>query len=81
MDATITICLTIIPIILTPMIYIVRTFMHRIDILEEKISNKITEEEVRLLLSDKLEPVQTNLRDIKTSLDSLTAHILLLRKD
>jgi hypothetical protein len=79
-DFSSTLIITIGSILVAPIFYIVRNFMQRVDKLETKLEDKMSREEVRLLLSDKLGPMEHNLEDIKESLAQLTSHILDLRK-
>lgn len=50
--------------------------MRRIENLESKMAKSQTEEEVRQLLNDKLEPVKTELQSINRSIEKLVDHLI-----
>lgn len=51
--------------------YFVRTQMQRISDLEASIVEKLSEEETRQILSDKLDPVRENVQEIQNKLDQV----------
>jgi uncharacterized protein YoxC len=51
--------------------YIMKTVTSRIDTLEQKMDNTVTEQEVRQLLDDKINPMKDDIKDIKYSIDKL----------
>ena len=55
--------------------------MQRVDKLEEKIESKMSEEEVRQLLTDKLDPIQKELNNIQDSTTRILYHILEMKKE
>ncbi len=52
--------------------YTYKRGLDRIDTIEEKLSKRITEANVRKLLEDKIEPVREDLQEIKASIAKLT---------
>lgn len=55
----------VLPPVLGTLGYIARTLMQRINELETKMVEKVTEAEVRQLISDKTSPIQEDLSEIK----------------
>lgn len=80
LDSIITITIAVISTCIAPVVYLYRGVMQRINDLEESNRTKMSESEVRQLLDDKLESLRENVEDVKTSLDTLTTHILKLKK-
>lgn len=62
-----------------PIVYAYRNLLHRIEKLEQSNQTKMSEQEVRQLLDDKLEAVKESLEDVKISIDKLTTYILALK--
>lgn len=63
--------LTLLSFVLAPILYVWRTTVSRIDNLEQETKTKMSENEVRQLVDDKLESVKDNLHDIKLSLQQI----------
>lgn len=51
--------------------YVLRGVMLRIETLEQKIENTITEEQVRLVIKDKVSPLEDKLDDIQEMVSKL----------
>lgn len=51
--------------------WLARTNMQRQDNIEKELDTKITEQQTRQILADKLEPLKEGLDDVKDKLDSL----------
>lgn len=62
----------------TLFIYVWNRHVSRTDQLEQMLDQKMTRQEVRELLEDKLEPIKENLNDAKDKLDQV--YMLLLKK-
>jgi len=67
-------------VLLAPLIYIWKTMLHRIERLEEKIDTKIDEKTVRQLVSDKLDPLTQDIKELKDLVTKLL-ELELKRKD
>lgn len=51
--------------------YFVRVQMQRLDTLEQQIITKMTEEETRQILSDKVDPIKEDMAEIKLKVDKV----------
>lgn len=51
--------------------FIMRTHMQRIDNIEKTMESRLTEQQTRQILADKLEPVKETLDDVQAKLDKL----------
>lgn len=54
-----------IPIILGIGRYIMKSYIDRIDALERDMPHKLTESEVRVLMSDKVDPIKEDIQELK----------------
>jgi hypothetical protein len=59
------------PIISGFVIYFVYAFSARIEKLEQQMRHYVSEEEVRNILNDNLNPLRDDIRDIKSKIDRL----------
>ena len=66
----------ILPVLITLVSYIVRGIMQRLERLESGLTDKISEQEVRQILTDKLEPVTDDLKEIKDKVDKVIDHLI-----
>ena len=78
---------TILPLIITlsgvvisAVVYIYKGIMQRIDRLEQDTADHLTAPEVRLLISDKIEPLHEDVRELKVSVERMLDHIIALKK-
>lgn len=55
--------------------------MNRIEKLEENMTHTINEEEVRTILSDKIEPIQEDIKDIKNNIRNIFDILLKNNRD
>lgn len=67
-EGLITVAFTSLSLLLAPLIYIWKNVVKRIDTLETKINAKMDEQEVRVLLADKLDPMKEDLHEVKALL-------------
>jgi septation ring formation regulator EzrA len=51
--------------------FLLKNMYDRIDMLEKRLRDTMTEQEVRQLLGDKIDPVQDNIKEIKEKIDKL----------
>ncbi len=51
--------------------WFMKSHVERISALEEKIEHKTTEMEVRLILSDKIDPMREDIHELKASVDKI----------
>ena len=51
--------------------YIMKSYADRIDVLEREVSSKLDELEVRQLMSDKVDPINQNIQEIKQQLKDI----------
>lgn len=51
--------------------YLYRTYMNKLSTIETELDQKITEQQTRQILADKLEPVKESLDEVKEKLDKL----------
>lgn len=65
-------CIVIIPIGL----YNWRKLVSRVEKIENEMINKTTEDKVRLILNDKVTPIQDSLKEIKEKIDDLISYLL-----
>jgi len=72
-ESIIAITITILSVVCAPVIYIGRSIMQRIDKLESDMDQKISKEEVRTILDDKIEPMNENVKEIKALLYKVLA--------
>ena len=61
----------LIPCIGGVVLYILNTLKGRIDTLEERTHKHVTEEEVRMIIRDNLDPIRNDIRDIKDSINKI----------
>lgn len=71
LDSAITIVITLCSVIIAPLLYIWRSLVKRLEKLEDKVEDKMDEDDVRLLLEDKLVPINKNIEEIKELLYKL----------
>lgn len=57
-----------------------KTMINRLDTLEFRMQETITEPEVRIILDDKLDPIHEDLKEIKHSLNQLYEVMLNLKR-
>ena len=63
--------LTLLPVFGAIIGFIVNGMMHRLDKLEQGMCNAMTEESVRRLIADKIDPLREDIREIKDKLTRL----------
>lgn len=51
--------------------FLLKTMHDRIDMLEKRMQDRMTEQEVRQLLGDKIDPVQENIKEMKEKMDKI----------
>lgn len=68
------------PIVFGLVGYIMKTMINRLDTLEFRMQETITEPEVRIILDDKLDPIHEDLKEIKHSLNQLYEVMLNLKR-
>lgn len=61
----------LVPLVTGLVAYIMKTTIGRLDDVEKKASDAVSEAFVRRILDDKIAPIQEDLRDIKDKLDKL----------
>jgi hypothetical protein len=61
----------VVPIITGIGAFFVRSITSRLEKLEEKVEHTVSEEELRITLNDKIEPVREAIVDIKKQLDKV----------
>lgn len=66
----------VIPLFITMGSFILRNFMNRIEKLENRSMEQITETEARQILSDKLDPVKETLTEIKKQIEKITEFLI-----
>jgi hypothetical protein len=66
----------ILPTGITVIGYLVRGVMQRIENLEKTITSKMSEEDIRQLLADKIEPISSDICDIKQTMKDLYNHLI-----
>ena len=59
------------PSVITMGSFIVRSFVKRLDELEDKMQRSTTEPQVRQLINDRYDPLAQDIREIKEKLDKL----------
>jgi len=59
--------------------YMVQTVTSRLGKLEEDMSKKVSQEDVRQLVADKIDPIREDIHEVKTKLDKVM-DILITRK-
>ena len=79
-DDLTTIGLAVLTLIAAPLLYIWKGVMSRLESLEKQMSDKMSEDSVRTLVNDKIDPLKDDLKEIKTSIDKLINHIIELKK-
>jgi hypothetical protein len=68
----------LIPIVLGSGSYFIRNILMRISELERQIPIRVTDSQVRQLLTDKLDPLQSDITELKEKLDKIVD--ILIRK-
>jgi predicted secreted protein len=76
LESIIAIGITCASIICAPVVYIARSFMQRIDTLEATVKEKISEKEVRQIVRDKLDPIKSDLEEIKHNQEMILNHLI-----
>jgi hypothetical protein len=61
----------IIPLVIGMGTFIVRSTLNRLDILETKIEQKVSESAVRTIMDDKLDPIREDVKEIKETIKNL----------
>lgn len=64
------------PVIFGSLGWVIKNLHTRLDRLDNEIREKVTEQDVRTILSDKLDPLHEDLKDIKKQIERLTDYIL-----
>lgn len=72
-ESLITITIAILTVVCAPVIYIGRSIMQRIDKLESDIDQKVSKDEMRAILDDKIGPMNENVNEIKALLYKVLA--------
>jgi len=67
---------TILSLISAPFLYVWKGHVKRLEKLEDMMQTKQTEQDVRTLLDDKLEPVRSDLQEIKERINHLLDTII-----
>lgn len=68
--------ITILSIVFAPVLYIWRSFVRRVEVLEEQMATKVTEDEVRTVLKDKLEPLHDDVDALNSKLDKILDYLI-----
>lgn len=68
--------LSILSIILAPSIYIFRNLMQRVEQLESAMQQKINEADVRIIMADKIDPIKSDLEEIKSMQQTILTHFI-----
>ncbi len=73
--------LSVIPGTLTTLVlgfvgYTYKRNADKVDVLEHKVNERLTEESVRLIINDKIDPVREDLQEIKVKIDKLSDKII-----
>lgn len=76
LESIITITFTVLGLVLGLVGYIWRNAVSRIENLEKNMQDKTSEQDVRQLLNDKLEPVKEDLQEIKTRLEHILDNLI-----
>jgi HAMP domain-containing protein len=79
-ETIITLAATGLAVLTAPLVYLWRSVMARLDNLETEMKKKISEEDVRQVINDKIEPINDKCDDIKASINQILEHILAKRK-
>jgi hypothetical protein len=66
----------IISILVPGVLYNWRQLQQRLDVMQEKINSKISEDRVRAILDDNVDPIKDTLKSINEKLDNLILHLL-----
>lgn len=61
----------ILPVLASLMAYLMRSVMARIETLEHQIQSKLNEPAVRMIISDKVDPIREDIHEIKETLNKL----------
>jgi hypothetical protein len=80
LETIITLSVTGLAVVTGPVIYLWRSVMARLDSLEADMKKKVSEEEVRQVIQDKIQPINEKCDDIKDSVNKILDHILNTRK-
>ena len=65
----------IIPTLLGLGAYLMRSHLQRLETLEKDLPKKLDEQEVRLLLADKIDPIREDVRALEASLDKIETRL------
>lgn len=75
-ESLIAIGVSLISLIAAPFIYIWKSVMQRIEILERNQSKKMDADQVKELLLDKLQPLKEDIKGIENKLDKIIEHLI-----
>lgn len=71
METLITVASVVLPLFAGIIAYFVRNIMSRIEKLEQSLDTAVTEQQVRQILTDKIDPVKEDMSDIKDNIKKL----------
>lgn len=75
-ETIITITIAVLSIVAAPFIHVWRTTMQRIDSLEAQIDSKVTDIEVREIVTSKIEPLKENMQSVDRKLDFIIEQLI-----
>ena len=75
-DSIVTIGVALLGLVLPPIVYVWRDIVSRIKDLEKAQKDNMDEKEIRLLISDRLDPLKEDLQELKIQINKLINHII-----
>lgn len=75
-ESIVVIVATVISVVSAPFVYMWKTTMQRIETLENQIDLKVTDAEVRAIVTDKIEPLKENMQSVDRKLDFIIDHLI-----
>jgi hypothetical protein len=79
-ESIITLVATVLAVILAPALYVGRSIMQRLDRLEADMKSKMTDAEVRQVISDKIDPINDKCDKIDDTVNKILDHIIRQKK-
>ncbi len=64
------------PMVITYIGYTMKSHVDRIESMEKKLADKLDESQVRLLMSDKIDPIKEDIKEIKEMLNHILTAIM-----
>lgn len=76
LESIISLACTVLAVIIAPALYVGKSIMQRLERLEADMKNKVTDVEVRQIVSDKVDPINEKCDKIDATVNKILDHII-----